>query len=996
MSRKTRKLIWAVPLVAVFAVVGALAIFAAQPADPAEAHGPPGTVTGVTATPDGATKIKISWTAPASGTGGAPTGYRIDVSDDTLVWKALVADTGNTDTSYTHMGLKPETGKYYLVFALNSAGAGPSSVDPLYAYAMTGGATAPSAVLNLRAKAVGSSKIELSWDPPAQDGHADIDYYCIVADDVEAGTTTDPLAWPTSYDNVVDPTADPVVANTEVNDACTATAQANPNGILDNSAGTSPTFADGFLIVVDGEKTTYDLMGATLLSESQHWRFRAYAKNSAGTSSAVSNTARARLADTPDTGKPTDVRVALSSSQTAGDTTANDLTDDTWAYGTSFQVYFNWPVVDGKAATVGGFQYQSRVTDAAGTWPAWESTVTSTNTTPVEITATAPAGPHQAEISVPGTFDGAGDRFQVRLRVVRTHNSDVTADTTGPGSWVESNIIVHQGTGTERGETTANRVPLRVPGPVTGLDADDDKSLNEINLKWDRGSDATYSSIDVSEGGIVWTRLERNTKWARETYNHRNVKPGSDFTYRVTPGHNRWGLGLAVIDMGSTQPAVEPAPVRGLTVTANGQDMLDLNWPLISEANDGGSPIVGYLVQVNSDDDDNATLDSAGTWSSVNTTTVSGATVTDGAAGGSYTYAADDMPLTAGSVRWFRVFAVNTVNATDAPTADDRASAEPKMGKTAAPAKPGAPVGLVAETARDANSDERTELGVDLLWNQGDLAAGDTIKGYVVDRKVNGGEWESLLPTGSSNTGDDYTRFTDEDEPEANEMRAYRVAAVASDGQGPWSNVAYYPGMHTADTPHNAAPMAGDAIDPQTVMVDGTVMVQSTITDADGDTLTWSVDHGDGMYATATVDNMGMVTITGVMATMANMPATITVTATDMDGSGMSAMQEIMVTVTAAPMELMPPSNVRVNPVGSGLVNVGWDGVSGAAGYTIVAVNIADTSEVVTESVNNPNAAAGQIGNLTVGAEYNIYVGSFDANLDFALDFSEKKRVTVE
>ena len=92
----------------------------------------------------------------------------------------------------------------------------------------------------------------------------------------------------------------------------------------------------------------------------------------------------------------------------------------------------------------------------------------------------------------------------------------------------------------------------------------------------------------------------------------------------------------------------------------------------------------------------------------------------------------------------------------------------------------------------------------------------------------------------------------------------------------------------------------------------------------------------------------------------------------------------------------MAPSNVRVNPVGSGLVNVAWDGVPDAAGYTIVAVSIADTSEVVTESVNNPDAVAGQIGNLTVGAEYNIYVGSFDAALDFALDFSEKKRITVE
>ena len=74
------------------------------------------------------------------------------------------------------------------------------------------------------------------------------------------------------------------------------------------------------------------------------------------------------------------------------------------------------------------------------------------------------------------------------------------------------------------------------------------------------------------------------------------------------------------------------------------------------------------------------------------------------------------------------------------------------------------------------------------------------------------------------------------------------------------------------------------------------VEVQSTITDADGDMLTWSVMSDMEMYATAMVDDMGMVTITGVAAGM----ATITVTATD--SGGMSTMQDIMVKVNAGPM----------------------------------------------------------------------------------------------
>ena len=95
--------------------------------------------------------------------------------------------------------------------------------------------------------------------------------------------------------------------------------------------------------------------------------------------------------------------------------------------------------------------------------------------------------------------------------------------------------------------------------------------------------------------------------------------------------------------------------------------------------------------------------------------------------------------------------------------------------------------------------------------------------------------------------------------------------------------------------PVNTAPMAGDAIADQTVTAGQSVMVQSTITDADtDDTLSWDAASDMTMYATATVDDMGMVTITGVAAGM----ATITVTATDMDDA--MAMQEIMVTVEAA------------------------------------------------------------------------------------------------
>ena len=621
-----------------------------------------------------------------------------------------------------------------------------------------------------------------------------------------------------------------------------------------------------------------------------------------------------------------------------GEDTPDNFADDGSSYD-NINVYWNWPMMDGKAqADIGGFRWQWRVKEATATkWTAWDDIDPATTTMsiitglvtpsaadPVDLTPDSSTPHHrQLQEAVPGTFNGKNDQLQFRVQAARTISGNAA---TGAGKWVESNVITHQGTNDEReipaNTTDADRTGftrIRWPGPVTGLKVDNEKSLNQINLTWTRGSDAIYSAIDVSTDSVVWTRLERNTRWSRETYNHRNVKPGTTRYYRVTPGHSTWGFGVAVADDGSTKAAVVPAPVRGLTVTANGQDKLDLSWPLISEANDGGSDILGYLIQVANDTDDNSKLDttvSGFDWEVVNDITTSVAKVTDGAGEGSYTYTSQDDKdagndgLEAGSVRWFRVFAINSVNATvatgttdDAPTPDDVASAEPKMGKTAAKAKPGAPMYLVAETARDSNSMQRTELGVDLLWDQGELSAGDTVKGYVIDRKVNDGEWKRLST--SPHTGSYDTNYTDTEEPKDDEERAYRVAAIASGGQGPWSNVAYYPLMHDDDTAHI---MATGSIGDVTVtegMSTTAMDVSSYFTVTDGITYTAAGKTADDeMYATASVaDGTSMVTITGVKAGM----ATITVTATE-DATGLSATQDVKVTVKSK--ELGAPTNV--------------------------------------------------------------------------------------
>ena len=84
--------------------------------------GVPGQPANLAAEANGTTQIDLTWDAPGSG-GSAITGYRIEVSENGGTdWDDLVADTGNTDTSYSHTGLSPGDTRHYRVSAINAGG----------------------------------------------------------------------------------------------------------------------------------------------------------------------------------------------------------------------------------------------------------------------------------------------------------------------------------------------------------------------------------------------------------------------------------------------------------------------------------------------------------------------------------------------------------------------------------------------------------------------------------------------------------------------------------------------------------------------------------------------------------------------------------------------------------------------------------------------------------------------------------------------------------
>ena len=91
----------------------------------------PGAPTGLTATPNGATQIDLTWTAPADNGSHAITGYQIEYSDDGgTSWSVLVADTQSTDTMYSDTTLSGGETRHYRVSAINSIGTGAASNNP--------------------------------------------------------------------------------------------------------------------------------------------------------------------------------------------------------------------------------------------------------------------------------------------------------------------------------------------------------------------------------------------------------------------------------------------------------------------------------------------------------------------------------------------------------------------------------------------------------------------------------------------------------------------------------------------------------------------------------------------------------------------------------------------------------------------------------------------------------------------------------------------------
>ena len=823
MSRKTRKLIWSAPLLAVLAVAATLAIFAGQPPGWAQANGAPGSVTGLNASDVGRHHIELSWTAPATGT---VTGYRIDMSSGGFVWMLHKDDTGSDATSYRVEELDAATGYYFRVYALNGDHTGPLSIRPLNISVMTSAAVAPDVVTGLTATKDLTKKITLTWQQPAYNGGADVATYCIRVRG-EAATSFEGLT-PGNCRNADASTAEEI--GTAITALNAATQSTIPDPIIVEAKDVEAEDGSAMWTLAMGEENNGD---AVVLGDGITANFQVVAVNTAGNSIA-SNIAEGKTVEAEGDAAPTAPGAPANLKLVGKNTGGADNT-----------VSFYWNRLT-AGATV---QVQRQVyVDAVGWSPKKEGTVEAWMDVEVGATTGLVAGEGTLDkyaqfIDSESDIDVSTGRLRVRYRVRFTENDLASG-------WVYSQVLHLPFP--QSAQPNQTNLPMIVADitdddpDVGGLQVVNDMGhFDRIDLDWNRdeycsdgdgttcdtmSQPSTYA-VDViktadnnpppnSADDADWDFLTDSISASRTKYEH-HTSSNEDATllesdetryYRVFPWHaGRYGYPLVVTGMTKLATVPGRIPDDGLRVTANGNTKLDLDWDAAS--NDGGSPVTGYIIQVGNDRDNDVAPDST-IWCDVahqpvadgRMYTYDGGIQSTDVAGCFAKPAApplnpDGETLAAGYGRWFRVIPLNKKSEmpTNVDTGwtihSDSGNAIPAFGRTgqatplAEGEMPGAPIGLVAETALNVHSGLATDKGVLLTWDVPMDTGTTKITDYVIQVSVDGSAWSTL----EDGVSDDATDWTHSDPlPTTAEERVYQVAAVNSVGTGPWSNMAYY------------------------------------------------------------------------------------------------------------------------------------------------------------------------------------------------------------
>ena len=360
-----------------------------------------------------------------------------------------------------------------------------------------------------------------------------------------------------------------------------------------------------------------------------------------------------------------------------------------------------------------------------------------------------------------GTSDISGYRIEVSPdgnvntwtdRVANTGNDNTTFRDTGlqPNTTRHYRVRAINDTGESDPSDPAQATTVTVttvPDSPTNLIATA-QGQDQINLSWtapayDGGSAITHYRIQRSHDGIDWTVLPAvNTTGDETTYSDTGLDPATTRHYRVYAINDEGPSANPSNDDSATTEAAVPGRPTGLTATPQGTSQINLSWT--APADDGGSAVTDYLIEVSND---------GRAWG----------TLEDDHPSTSYQHTG----LNAGSKRYYRVSAINSVGAGQPSS---RAVAETLD-------VPGPP--------RDLKATPVNHTQIDLSWTAPASDGQSPVTGYGILASDDAGQtWTELVGnTNSTATSFSHVGLT------AGSTWHYRVWAINSIGPGPLSAV---------------------------------------------------------------------------------------------------------------------------------------------------------------------------------------------------------------
>ena len=631
MSRKTRKLMWSMPLIAAVAVIGALALFLTQEPDGAVAQQTelPGMVQNLDVGPytDGVPQeqLVVTWDPPE---GGAPvSGYRIDLSLDGNRWLSYIVNQGTTNLSKVFPEgddkLKAGDTRHFRVFALNSQGTGPG----ISASGATAASTAPDRPTLLMATDGTADITIIAFD---LNGNGKIDTELVNnVNEIELGfDVNDDDNLEADVDGVSETIGTTITNPVRTVIKLTWTPPDNPDGApvtgyrIEASRNGSNwyTLAETVPLVATTDGDMFEYYDINLLAGTER-QYRIYAKNAVGTSAVSDKATGNTAAGTAPVAISEDVVIGLSPAST--------------------DVHLKWtPPADPAGAPITHYRIQARLA-TSDDLADYKTVHTGTHITAASEYNFGGRGLRNAGISYPASIspDNNGEanslvEVDIRIAAINTVNAESADDATGAAA-VNWRTLATVPVGHED-------VPLRPAAPTVRIDGTQNEGRSGLNVYWDKatfiddGNEPTPDP-DPTDSQISYVVVVNGTDQAPVTHTlalplgGSEVKPGRDDDslatgttrkYRVYAVNTTIDVTDASVrsfpspeSQGTTARPQLPGPPGSFTANADGHTEIRLRWMAPAKsaddcdgAEDGGmqddgsecgaSVLDGYKIEV--------------------------------------------------------------------------------------------------------------------------------------------------------------------------------------------------------------------------------------------------------------------------------------------------------------------------------------------------------------------------------------------------------------